>query len=80
MSKPTSTQPQVTDQKIYGSVPVKPLVGASNQPKVSPNTTVHGQRQIPTIRVKVIGQGDREAIINESDFDPDRHERLADLD
>ena len=75
MHRITSTQPQVTDQKIYGSVPNKPMEGAANQPEVLPNTTVHGIRKNPTINVR-LKASDTEAVINAEDYDADRHERL----
>ena len=75
MSKPTSNQPQVSNQRIYGSQPVVPLKTPSDQPEVLPHTKVHGQRQTATVRVRA-KDTDQEIVINEADFDSDRHERL----
>lgn len=75
MQKVTGNQPQVTDTRIYGSVPVEPIAGASNQPEVLPHVKPYGVKSIPTIRVTLKG-GDKEMVINASDFDPGKHERL----
>ena len=74
MHKLTGSQPQPVRQRIYGSVPVAPLEGASNQPEVLSNTKVYGVKVIPTIRVT--SKGGDEMIINQTDFDPAKHERL----
>lgn len=77
----TSTQPEPVKQRIYGSTPVEPLGGASNQPQVLPHTKVYGQRKIARVRVKLKDRDDgRELVIDEKDFDPARHERLAQQD
>ena len=75
MTKITSSQPEVVRQKIYGSVPNRPLNGPSDQPAVVKGTRVYGQRLTPTVRVRLT-DSDRELVIEEKDFDPDRHERL----
>ena len=74
MHKLTGNQPQPVRQRIYGSVPVSPLEGASNQPEVLSHTKVYGVKVIPTIRVT--SKGGDEMIINESDFDSAKHDRL----
>lgn len=71
---PTSTQPQPVRQRIYGSVPVEPIAGA-NQPEVLAHTKVYGNKRPPTVRVTLKDNG-KELIINQSDFDPAKHERL----
>ena len=77
MEKVTSTQPgPVKGQRIYGSQPVKPLDGASNQPSPLPNVTVHGVKKSTMIRVR-IKASDSETVIRVDDFDPALHERLA---
>ena len=75
MNRATSTQPEPVKQRIYGSVPVEPLAGASNQPEVLANTKVYGNKHPPTVQVK-FKDGSKELTINESDFDPAKHERL----
>ena len=75
MNRPTSTQPEPVRQRIYGSVPVEPLAGASNQPEVLAHTKVYGNKHPPTVRV-TLKDGDKELIINQRDFDPAKHERL----
>lgn len=78
MTKITSSQPEPVKQRIYGSTPVEPLAGASNQPEVLPHTKVHGGKRTPTIRVRLKSGGDdRELIVNVADFDAAMHERLA---
>ena len=74
MHKVTANQPEPVRQRIYGSQPVQPLAGVSNQPEVLPHTRVHGQRKTATIAVGM-KDGGAEAAINEADFDPDRHVR-----
>lgn len=75
MRAPTSTQPQVDPTlRIYGSKKVIPLDSA-NQPEVIP-TKIYGSKVLPTVRVKLKDSGDKELIINEKDFDSDRHVRL----
>ena len=71
----TANQPQVTDTRIYGSRPVAPLEGASNQPEVLSHTKVYGGKQTPTVRVK-LKDGGKDLIVNQSDFDERKHERL----
>ena len=76
MHKLTGNQPEPVRQRIYGSRPVEPI-GESNQPTVLPNTKVYGGKRIPTIRVKLkSGSDDRVLIINQRDFDGDRHVRV----
>ncbi len=71
----TSTQPGPVRQKIYGSVPNRPLGGPSDQPEALPHTKVYGQKRIPTVRVRLKGSADdRELVISEDDFNPDLHE------
>ena len=74
----TGNQPQVGQQKIYGSVPNKPIEGAANQPEVLPHVKVHGQRRTATVRVRA-KDTDQEMVINQADFDSDRHERLEEI-
>ncbi len=79
MHKVTGNQPEPVKQRIYGSQKVEPIEDApSDQPRVLPNTRVHGQRSCPTIHVRSL-DNDAEMVINENDFDPDRHERLDEL-
>jgi len=48
----------------------------STQPQVN-DTRIYSSKVLPTIRVKLkVSNDDREMIIGEDDFDPDRHERL----
>ena len=72
----TGNQPEPVKQRIYGSVLVKPLDGAANQPQVLPNTKVYGARKLPTVRVNLKGGTEKELIINAADFDESIHERL----
>ena len=75
MHKITGNQPQPVRQRIYGSVPVAPLEGASNQPEVLSHTKVYGNKHPSTVRVTLKDSG-KELTINQSDFDPAMHERL----
>ena len=75
MHKITGNQPQPVRQRIYGSVPVAPLEGASNQPEVLSHTKVYSGKSLPTVRVTLKDSG-KELTVNESDFDPAKHERL----
>ena len=76
MHKLTGNQPEPVKQRIYGSRPVEPLAGASNQPEVIP-VKVYGGKRIPTIKVRLRDSDDqREMLVNEKDFDPDRYVRL----
>ena len=78
MHKLTSTQPEPVNQRIYGSTPVEPLAGASNQPEPLSHVKVYGNKNPATVRVRLKDSDEnRELIINATDFDPDRHERLA---
>ena len=70
--QPTGNQPEPAKTRIYGSTPVAPLKTPSDTPADVSGTRVYGVRKNPTIRVKLQG-GDRELLIPESDFDPDRH-------
>ena len=76
MHKLTGNQPQPVKQRIYGSVPVAPLEGASNQPEVLSHTKVYGNKHHSTVRVT--SKGGDEMIINESDFDSAKHARRLD--
>lgn len=72
--KLTSTQPEPVRQKIYGSRPVEPLEGASNQPTVLTHTRVYGVKRVPQIRVRLKADKDkRELLIPLADFDPEKH-------
>jgi len=71
MHKLTGSQPQPVRQRIYGSVPVSPLEGASNQPRVLHHAHPYGVKVIPTIRVT--SKGGDEMIINQTDFDSAKH-------
>lgn len=55
-------------------------IATSNQPEVDPTLRFYNSaisKAIPTMRVKLKGSSDGgEMTINETDFDPDRHERL----
>ena len=76
MHKLTASQPEPVKQRIYGSRPVE-SIGESNQPEVLPHTKVYGVKRIPTIRVKLKdSDDDREILVNQRDFDPDRYVRL----
>lgn len=75
MHKITGNQPQPVRQRIYGSVPVEPMAGASNQPEVLSHTKVYGGKQLPTVRVTLKDNG-KELIINQTDFDENKHDRL----
>ena len=75
MHKITGNQPQPVKQRIYGSVPVAPLEGASNQPEVLAHTKVYGNKHPSTVRV-TLKDGGKELTINQSDFDPAKHDRL----
>ena len=74
MEKVTSTQPQPVKQRIYGSTPVEPLAGASNQPDVVAGTKSYNSKVLPTTRVTRKGDKDERVLtINASDLDPDQH-------
>ena len=47
----------------------------STQPGVDSTLKIYGAKKLPTVKVK-LKDGDKELIINQSDFDPDRHVRL----
>ena len=75
MNRPTSNQPQVDPTlRIYGSRPVEPIAGA-NQPEVLAHTKVYGNKHPSTVRV-TLKDGGKELTINQSDFDPAKHDRL----
>lgn len=47
------------------------------QPGLSSTSKIYGAKKLPTIRVKLNdGDDDSILIVNERDFDPDRHVRL----
>ncbi len=47
------------------------------QPGLSSTSKIYGAKKLPTVRVKLKdGDDDREMILNEQDFDPERHVRL----
>ncbi len=74
---PTSSQPEPAKTRIYGSAPVRPLAGASNQPEVLPHTRVHGVRKTPQIRVRLKTDKDkREFLIPFDEFNPAIHSRV----
>ena len=74
----TSAQPQIVKNlRLYGS-PVNPHVGrtAQNQPPIT-NYHIYSSKKIPTVRVRFKdSDDDKEMVINQSDFDPDRYVRL----
>ena len=45
-----------------------------NQPQVN-DQRIYSSKKMPTVRVKLKG-GDKELVINQRDFDPDRYVRL----
>ena len=47
----------------------------STQPQVN-DSRIYSSKVTPTIRVKPVG-GDREMVINEKDFDPERFVRVG---
>lgn len=71
---PTSTQPEPAKTRIYGSTPVAPIDGASNQPTPLPNTRVYGGKKVRQIRVRLKASRDKkEFLIPFADFDPTKH-------
>lgn len=73
----TGSQPEPVRQRIYGSLPVEPLGGPSDQPEVLPHTKVYGVKQVPTVKVTLKdGDPERTLRICESDFDDAVHERV----
>ena len=49
---------------------------SSSQPGVDPTIGIYSSTKLPIVKVNSIG-GDKELIINESDFDPDGYVRLV---
>lgn len=48
---------------------------SSTQPSVDPKFIIYGAKKLPTVRVK-LKDSDKKLVINASDFDPAKHERL----
>lgn len=47
------------------------------QPGISSTSKIYGAKHLPTVRVRLKdSDDDREILINATDFDPDRYERL----
>jgi hypothetical protein len=79
-SRATSTQPEVTDTRIYGSSPVLPLETptSTSQPEVLAHTRVHGGKRNRQIRVRLKGSKNKGGfLIRQSDFDPKKHEKVG---
>ena len=73
----TSSQPQITDSKIYSGAPIKPYEGGARHTRQPPNTgyKIYSSKPVPTIavRFKDSASGDQ-VVINKEDFDPAIHE------
>ena len=73
----TSTQPQITDSKIYTGGAIKPYEGGARHTRQPPNTgyKIYSSKPVPTIavRFKDSASGDQ-AVINKEDFDDALHE------
>ena len=55
----------------------RPRPATSTQPQTDPTLGIYSSKVIPTIRVTLKDRSDdREFIVNEKDFDPDRFVRL----
>ena len=74
----TSSQPQITDSKIYAGNPIKPYEGGQRFTRQPPDTKykIYSSKQLPTLSVRFLGaDADSEPfVINASDFDPVVHE------
>ena len=73
----TSTQPQITNSKIYTGNPIKPHDGGAwitRQPPIT-GYKIYSSKPLPTVLVQLIdADADSEPFtINESDFDEDLH-------
>ena len=77
VNKPvTSSQPQVTDSKIYSGNPIAPHAGGDRRTRQPPDTKykIYGKKPVPVVLVRLIDADSEPFTINESDFDDAVHE------
>ena len=75
----TSSQPQISDSKIYSGAPIAPYEGGARHTRQPPDTKykIYSSKSVPTILVQRIGAaGDETFTINESDFDSEIHAKI----
>ena len=78
VNKPaTSSQPQITNSKIYTGGPIKPYEGGQRFTRQPPETNykIYSSKPLPVVQVRFVG-GDADSepfTINESDFDDAVH-------
>ena len=74
----TSSQPQITDSKIYTGGPIKPYPGGARHTRQPPDTKykLYSSKPLPTVSVRFVNaDADTDPfIVNETDFDPALHE------
>lgn len=78
VNKPvTSSQPQITDSKIYTGGPIKPYEGGQRHTRQPPEThyKIYSSKPLPTVQVRFVNaDADSEPfVINEADFDDAVH-------
>ena len=72
----TSSQPQITDSKIYTGNPIAPYAGGARHTRQPPDTKykIYGAKPVPTVAVRFADSEDGDqVIINEADFDESVH-------
>ena len=73
----TSSQPQISNSKIYSGGPIKPYEGGAwhtRQPQIT-GYKIYSSKKLPVVLVRLMGVGgDATFTINESDFNPEIHE------
>ena len=77
----SSSQPQITDSKIYSGGPIAPYEGGARHTRQPPDTKykIYSSKKVPTVNVRFV-DGDADAdpfTINESDFDEAIHELVS---
>ena len=74
----SSSQPQITNSKIYSGNPIAPYEGGARHTRQPPNTfyKIYGAKNVPTVSVRFVNaeDGDEPFTINASDFDDAVHE------
>ena len=81
VNKPvTSSQPQVGHVTIYTGNPIKPYEGGQRFTRQPADTKykIYGAKSVPVVQVRFVNaDADTDPfIVNESDFNPDLHEKV----